>query len=471
MRVLLINPTWSKEVCFARINLGLAYIASSLEKNGHEVRILDQMVERLSSREVCERIQKINPEIIGFTCNTVQYGFVKEILEGILDFRQRNKTRIVIGGVHARIRPMECMNLPGVDFVVKREGEDTMVELLKYIEDRRKYSDIQGIFYRDEKNKCVESPNRPFLENLDELPFPSRRLFPKPYWLNSLGIYETTILATRGCPFNCVYCASPKLWGRRVRFRSAKNVVDEMEEILKEFPSISSFEFIDDTFTLDKEYVMNICDEMIKRKLKVSFQAETRVDFLTPEVITKMKRAGLYWIQLGLESGNLEVLRKVKKKINLEQVREAVKLAKSNAIYIELLCQVGLPGETKETAEQTIRFAQSLLPDSVCFQLTTPFPGTELCEKVEEWGTVTTYDYNKYLTILPPKFIPKDLTERELTEIKIRADKVASEVIRNFAKRTRFIRYRNFIKQIRNWRDAREIFIKAGKILKDVIFR
>jgi len=250
-----------------------------------------------------------------------------------------------------------------------------------------------------------------------------------------------------------------------------KNVVDEMEETLREFPNIGSFEFADDTFTLKKEYVMNICDEMIKRKLKVSFQAETRVDFLTPEVITKMKRAGLYWLQLGLESGNIEVLRKAKKRINLEQVREAVKLAKSNAIYIELLCQVGLPGETKETAEQTIRFAQSLLPDSVCFQLTTPFPGTELCEKVEEWGTVTTYDYNKYLTILPPKFIPKDLTERELTEIKIRADKVASEVIKNFAKRTRFIRYKNLIKQIRNWRDAREIFTKAGKLLKDIIFR
>ena len=471
IKVILINPAWSQEVCIPRINLGLAYVASSLESNGYEVEILDQMVERLSSEEVCERIQQISAEIIGFTCNTVQYGFVEETLKHLLNVKRKKRIKIIVGGVHARIRPMECMNLPGVDFVIKGEGENTIVELLQYIDDASKYRDVRGIFYRDEKDQIIETPDRPFLENLDELPFPSRRLFPKPHWLNSVGIYETTIQATRGCPFDCVYCASPKLWKRKVRFRSTKNVVDEMEEILKEFPDIKSFEFVDDTFTLKKEYVMSLCDEMLKRKLKVKFQAETRADFLTADTISKMKRAGLYWIQIGLESGNREVLRKAKKKIDLEQVKRAVRLVKSNRVYVELLCQVGLPGETKETAGQTIKFAQGLSPDSVCFQLTTPFPGSELCEQATRWGRVTTYNYNEYLTILPPKFIPQDMTEKELIEMKHYADKVAREIEVNFAKRTRFIRYKNRIKQIRSWKEAKEILLKALRLARSLVFQ
>jgi len=158
MKVVLINPAWSKDVCFPRINLGLAYVASSLEKDGHEVRILDQMVARLSAEQVCERIRQISPEIIGFTCNTSQYGFVKEILEHLLSIKQTRKIKIVMGGVHARIRPIECLNLPGVDVVIKGEGEGTMVELLKYIDDYHKYRDIKGLFYRDKKNKSNETP-------------------------------------------------------------------------------------------------------------------------------------------------------------------------------------------------------------------------------------------------------------------------------------------------------------------------
>lgn len=471
MKVVLINPAWNQEVCIPRINLGLAYIASSLKAKGYEVEILDQMVEGLSSKEVCERIQQISPGIMGFTCNTVQYGFVKETLKRLLNVKRKKRIKIIVGGVHATIRPMECINLPGVDFVIKGEGEAAMIELLQHIDDPHKYHAIKGILYRDEESHIVEAADRPFLENLDELPFPSRRLFPKPYWLNNIGIYETTIQATRGCPFDCVYCASPKLWKRKVRFRSTKNVVDEMEEVLKEFPDTKSFEFVDDTFTLKKEYVISLCDEMMKRKLNVKFQAGTRVDFLTANTISKMKRAGLYWIQLGLESGDPEILKKAKKQIDLEQVKKAVRLAKSNGIYVELLCQIGLPGETKGTAEQTIRFAQSLFPDSVCFQLTTPFPGSELCEKATEWGNITTYNYKEYLTVLPPKFIPKDMTEKELTEIKDYADKVASKVTMKFAKRTRFIRYKNRLRQVRSWKEAKEILIKALRLVKSLVFR
>jgi anaerobic magnesium-protoporphyrin IX monomethyl ester cyclase len=249
----------------------------------------------------------------------------------------------------------------------------------------KKLADIDGIAYRDKADGIRMTGERHLIENLDELPPPAKHLFPLSRYL-ALDVHAS-ILTGRGCPFNCIFCVGSKMGGRRVRYRNPKLIVDEVEQAVSS--GFTEINFEDD-------HLNALCDEIIARGLKFNWSAFSRVDTVNLEILRKMKQAGCTWLLYGVESGNQEILDTIKKKITLEKVRDAVRMAKEAGIDILASFIVGLPGESVETLKQSMQFAQGL-GTSFGFNVLSPFPGTEVREKAAEYGIeILTNDWTKY---------------------------------------------------------------------------
>jgi radical SAM superfamily enzyme YgiQ (UPF0313 family) len=294
----------------------------------------------------------------------------------------------VIGGPHVSFTPKETLQESlWIDIVVRGEGEITISEISL----GKELKDIDGIAFR-ENNEIVMTPPRQLIEDLDELPFPSRHLFPIPKYQAFGG--ECPLITGRGCPFNCIFCVGHKMVGKRGRFRNPKLVVDEMEKILSQ--GFGQINLVDDLFTLNYQHVYAVCDEIISRRLKFNWSIFSRVDTVDRELLTRMKEAGCFYTLYGVESGNQQILDTAKKKIALQKVREAVKLSQEVGISAFASFIIGLPGETGETLAQTVNFAKEL-NTPYGFHLLSPFPGTELREKAREYGIkILTNDWLKY---------------------------------------------------------------------------
>lgn len=366
--------------------MGLAYVAALLERQGVEVQVQDFLVEKYCREKLAHKIADFSPRIAGATSVTMNYPIASQILRDCKDIDPDIIT--VIGGPHVSFTAEETLReSPWIDVVVRGEGEYTMLDLAN----GKKFREIEGIAFR-ENDSIVLTPPRPWIENLDELPFPARHLFPLPRYL-ALG-NECGLISSRGCPFNCIFCVGHKMVGRRGRFRNPKLVVDEIEDILsKGFQVIN---IVDDLFTLNRRHVYAFCDEVEARNLKFGWTAFSRVDTVNREVLGRMKEAGCFFLCYGVESGNQQILDTAKKKITLEKTREAVKLAKEVGIKVLASFIIGLPGETAETLKQTVDFAKEL-ETSYGFHILAPFPGTELRERAEELGIrILTDDWLKY---------------------------------------------------------------------------
>jgi radical SAM superfamily enzyme YgiQ (UPF0313 family) len=366
--------------------MGLAYIAGVLEKEGNEIQVQDFLVEKYSPKKLERKIVGFSPQIVGINSVTMNYPIASNILRDCKQFDEGVIT--VIGGPHVSFTPKETLQeSPWIDIIVRGEGEITMSEISL----GKELKDINGIAFR-ENNEIVMTPPQRWIENLDELPFPARHLFPIPRYLAFGG--ECPLITGRGCPFNCIFCVGHKMVGRRGRFRNPKFIADEMEEILS--LGFSQINIVDDLLTLNHHHVYDICDEVMSRNLKFNWSAFSRVDTVDRELLTRMKEAGCFFILYGVESGNQQILDTVKKKITLQKVREAVKLSKEVGIVAFALFIIGLPGETGETLAQTVDFVKEL-NTPYGFHLLNPFPGTELREKAKEYGLkILTNDWLRY---------------------------------------------------------------------------
>jgi len=384
MRTLLINPPYP----FSEVPImpaGLAYIAGVLEQNGNEVGILDLLVSKYSTDKIKRKLEENQPDIVGVTSVTMNYPIASDILKYCKSVDKDITT--VIGGPHVTFRPVETLNeAPWIDIVVRGEGEQTMLDIVS----GKKLDDIEGIAFRSDGVRLTDE--RGLIENLDELLLPARHLFPlsRYHALDS----PCSLITGRGCPFNCIFCVGSKMGGRRARYRNPKLVVDEIEQGLA-----CGFEEVnleDDLFTLNHRHLHAICDEIIDRGLKFNWRAFSRVDTVNPEVFRKLKEAGCTYLCYGVESGNQQILDKVKKKITLQKVREGVRMAKDAGIHVQASFILGLPGESKQTLSQTIRFAQEL-ETFYGLHVLAPFPGTEVRENAEEYGIeILTNDWSKY---------------------------------------------------------------------------
>jgi radical SAM superfamily enzyme YgiQ (UPF0313 family) len=389
--------------------LGLGYLAAVLEKNQYQVDVIDCQVLKLSLEDFKSEISKRQPNIVGVTSSTLTY---KAALKLVKIAKEACPDCITIaGGPHVTFWDDKALEeCPELDIVVRKEGENTMLELVQRIEAEKIYNDVVGITCRKD-GKIIRNPDRQYIEDLDSLPFPARHLWP----MDRLREYEDILyLATsRGCVYWCEFCTTVRMHGRKYRIRSPKNVADELEFLHKTYGN-SKFTFCDDAFTVDQSRTVALCNEIQKRGLKIEWNCGTRVDMLTKDLLAKMKEAGCISVWFGVESGSQQVLDAMKKGITPELTMKVFSWVRELGLKPIPNVILGFPGETKESAWKTIKFVEKISPDEVGFyNVATPFPGTPMYDLVKEKGWLRVTDFDMYDTTKPifetPSLSMKDL--------------------------------------------------------------
>lgn len=367
--------------------LGLSYVAAALEKAGFKVEMLDNYLLRKSIDEVKEIVKRASPEIVGMTCSSASYPRCVETAKAIKEVLPSCK--IVVGGWHPSYVPESMLQHPEIDYVVVGEGERAMVELATCLTkgDEKAAAQVAGVAYRH-KGKIVQNAQS-FIKNLDELPFPARHLLPMHLYEKEIPYLKakpfTTMNIVRGCPFNCIYCETRRLWGQTCRGFSPPRVVDEIVH-LKETYGIRGIYFVGDNFTINKKRTMELCELIKKSKLDVEWVCDTRADMISRELLQAMKEAGCRTIWFGVESGSPRILEKINKGITIEQTVQAFKLCREAGIRIASSFIMGIPGETLEDIEMTYKFAKKLDPDWAQFNVYIAVPGSGLYDEVMQKG-------------------------------------------------------------------------------------
>ncbi len=398
-RITLVNPP-SPTGAVAHLPfalLGLGYLAAVLEKNHFEVDVIDCQVLKISFEEFKTELSKRQPDIVGMTATTLTYKSALTIAKISKELHPHAVT--VLGGPHVTFWDEKALQeCPELDIVVRREGENTVLELAQKVEANKSLHDIVGTTCR-KNGKIGRNPDRPYIEDLDALPFPARHLWP----MEKLREHEDILYlaASRGCVYWCEFCTTVRMHGRKYRMRSPKNVVDELEFLHRTY-NVTKFTFCDDAFTVDQARTEEICREIQNRNLRIEWNCGTRVDMLTRELLRKMKEAGCVSVWSGVESGSQQVLDAMKKGISPELTTQVFEWIREAGLKTVPNVILGFPSETKETAWQTIKFIEKISPDDVGFyNVATPFPGTPLYDTVIEKGWLRVTDFDKYDTTTP----------------------------------------------------------------------
>jgi radical SAM superfamily enzyme YgiQ (UPF0313 family) len=375
--------------------ISLAYLASIL-RDGHDVKVLDANVLGYSLDDVRRELKEFYPDVVGITSVTPSIYQADQVAKIAKDVREDCK--VVVGGPHATFLPDQTLKKCNfIDIIVRGEGEETIRELAEAL-DRGEWETVKGITFR-KGDKIVSNEPRSFIKDIDEIPFPSWDLLPMDKY-QFRGQRYASMLTSRGCPFNCSFCASSRLFGGFWRGRSPENVVEEIRIFHEKF-GIENIEFVDDTFTLDQKRAERICDEVVREGLDISWGASSRVDTLSRRLVGKMRKAGCRILFLGIESGCQKILDTVDKRITIEQARRAVKIVKEAGIQVLGSFIIGFLQDTIETINETIRFAKTLNLDYAEFSILTPYPGTPIYEHAKKNNLLITEDWSKYTGLEP----------------------------------------------------------------------
>ena len=392
--------------------LGLGYLAAVLEKNHYEVEVIDCQASRISYKQFKHELSKLQPTIVGVTSTTRLYKSALEIVKISKEVHPNCLT--IIGGPHVTFWDENALKeCPQLDVVVRKEGEHTLLELVQRVAEGNNYCDVIGATVRKGKD-FVRNPDRPYIEDLDELPFPARHLWDLESIRKAEDIFYLT--TSRGCVYWCEFCAAVRMFGRKYRMRSVKNVVDELEYLYKKYGA-TVFTFCDDAFTVDQARTEDMCNEIIKRGLKIKWNCGTRVDMITKELLLKMKNAGCVSVWFGVESGTQKVLDEMKKGISPEQTVRTIKWVMELGLKPVPNVLLGFPGETKVTAWKTIKFAEKVSPYNISFyNIATPYPGTPMYDHIitEGWLKITDFDLYDATT---PIFETPELSMNELADL------------------------------------------------------
>ncbi|MCW4000098.1 MAG: B12-binding domain-containing radical SAM protein [Candidatus Bathyarchaeota archaeon] len=393
--------------------LGIGYLAAVLEKNNYQVDVIDCQVLNLSMDEFRSEIAKRKPNIVGVTSSTLTYKTGLKLVKIAREVCPNCVT--IAGGAHVTFWDDHALEeCPELDIVVRREAEDTLLELVQRIEAGKDTSDVVGTTCR-KGGKIQRNPDRPYIEDLDSLPFPARHLWP----MEKFSQYEDVLYLamSRGCVYWCEFCCTVRMHGRKFRMRSAKNVADELEFLYKTYGK-TKFTFCDDAFTVDQQLVEDLCGEIHRRGLKIEWNCGSRVDLVTKELLKKMKDAGCVSFWFGAESGTQQVLDAMKKGITPELTEKVIGWVREVGLKPTPNVILGFPGETKESAWKTIKFIEKIAPDAVGFyNVATPFPGTPLYDQVKENGWLRVTDFDKYDTTRPIFETPQ-LSMKELGKLR-----------------------------------------------------
>jgi len=408
MRVFILNPPVLSGQGFVRegrceqrltsyqyvlLPVSLPSIAAVLREEGISVKILDGVAEQTPVALIKRALKKFQPDLLILNVSTVTFD--NDIKIARLIKKAFPKLKIAVMGVHVTSLPEESLSHGAIDYVVRGEPEETVKELALALKHKKPLARIKGISHKRGR-KYEHNEDRPFISDLDALPFPARDLVKNKLYLMSMSDKpHTVILTSRGCPNNCTFCTAHKYYGRVFRTRSAKSVADEMEEIEKKYKIFYATMWAD-TFTLIPSFVFELCAEIKKRGLKMKWMCNSRVNTITPDMLKAMKGAGCTGIAYGVESGNQEILNNVRKGTNLEQIERAFKLTKRAGIDSLAHVIFGLPGETKQTIKKTVAFIKKINPSYVQFYCAVPFPGTEFSRMAEKEGWLQTRDWSRF---------------------------------------------------------------------------
>ncbi|MBI5332222.1 MAG: cobalamin B12-binding domain-containing protein [Candidatus Aenigmarchaeota archaeon] len=516
MKILLIKPPldlFDFEVASIVPPLGLAYIAGFLEKNDYNVKILDTVVEDtepkhikdnlyhwgLSYEKINEFILKEKPDVVGIGCL-----FSSQFRNSMVVAKHAKEAGciVVVGGTHASANPEELLKSGYIDYVVLGEGEETVLELMKSIENKEelrsnssksrigKYHNkytflnnkksisdsaickIDGLAYKY-RGKIHVNQKTKYIKNIDTIPMPARHLLPMKKYLD-LGSGHgpsvmrtpcTSVITSRGCPFNCVFCSTHNVWGKTWRGRDAKKVVDEVEEIVKTY-GVKEVHFDDDNISLDRERMEQICNEIIKRGLKIKWCTPNGIALWTLDeaLLRLMKKSGCYKLSFGLESGDKETLKFIRKPLqNLGIVKEKVALVNSAGIWTQGFFIIGFPYESLSSVQNTVNFAVDVDLDFASFEIAAPLPGTDLYRIMRKENMVNEIDWED-IRLRHVEMKTKHFTTKELV-------KLQKQVYLGFFKR-RLFGYLNPIKTFKRLRriDSLDSLKFIAKIAKRVYY-
>ena len=420
-KVLLVNPNWHDTALakfFVFPPVGILYLAGYVESaNDAQVKIFDFQVE--TKNVICE-INEFKPEIVGITCQTPQFP---EMIRLVKEIKKRfPEITIVVGGSHPSVMPHEAASNPNIDVTVIGEGEITFSEIIKYKNGKMPLEDIKGIAYR-RGDKIVFTAPRPLIANLNDLAKPAIHLIDLMKYQFStevqVGSKTAFIATTRGCPFNCSFCANKDKYQKTYRIRS----IESLEEELDSFKAngIDSFYVIDDVFTLNKRALYSFCNLLQKNGYHFTWWAQTRADCIDMNMLRMMKKAGCLSLSFGIESGSDRLLNIVRKGVSTQQTRRAVTMTRQAGIIAKGNFILGLPQETRRDSLKTIWFALSLPLLRARFSLLVPYPGTELWSLACVEGQVkeTGQDWENFHPVwgysnLKPSYIPRGRYPEEL---------------------------------------------------------
>jgi anaerobic magnesium-protoporphyrin IX monomethyl ester cyclase len=364
--------------------LSLIYLASVLIQEGIEVKILDFLVTPYHPKKLKRELEEYQPQLVGVTCVTLNYLIARRMLKACKAFNPRIFT--VIGGPHVTFALEETLlQSPWIDAIVIGEGERTLVQLVRALEAGKGINHVPGIAFSD-GGLVVKTPPQAHIEDLDQLPLPARELLPMARY-RALGT-PCTVITSRGCPYSCIFCSGHRMFGPKVRFRSPEPVVDEIEKLQRDF-GLAKINIVDDTFTLNHHHAQAVCEEMLRRKLKIKWSVFARVDRINKELAQLMKRAGCEWVLFGIESADEEILKTIRKGTTVDEMRRAVKIAAEAGINVFNSFILGLPGESRETAQKSLAFGDELYHKygaKYGFHMLSPLPGTELYERANDYG-------------------------------------------------------------------------------------
>ena len=433
MKILFLNPPFLKKFSRSQRSpavtksgtlyfpMWLSYAAALADKKGYDIDLIDAPADGFDLEYVINRVRNFSPGLMVVDTSTPSiYNDVKvcERFKEVLP-----KFFILLVGTHVSALPEESLKLSNcVDAVAIGEYDYTVVEMAEVIRKKGDLGTVKGICYRKSK-EVICNERRPFIEDLDEIPFIStiyKRFLKIENYFNPNALYPmVTITTSRGCPFRCTFCVYPQtLMGRRFRLRSIENVVAEMEYIVENFPQAKAIFFEDDTLTVNKQRCIQLSETITKRGIKISWTANARVG-LDIEAMKKMKAAGCRSLCVGFESGSQLILDKMKKAIKLEEIYKFMDDAKKAGLLIHGCFMAGLPGETKKTLKETLKLAKKLKPDTVQFYPVMVYPGTEAYDWYKERKLISTDDFSKWLT---PKGLhntvirTKELSSEELVK-------------------------------------------------------
>jgi anaerobic magnesium-protoporphyrin IX monomethyl ester cyclase len=386
--------------------LGLGYIASYLREFGdHEIKIHDGLLQHSKLSDFARTLYSYSPTVVGISGQTTPS--IYDVYHTAKLVKHHDPTTlVVVGGAHVTFQDEQVLQeCPEIDVVVRGEGEVTMKVLLERYDLQQDYSDIPGTTIR-KGSTIIRNPDRPYISNLDDIPLPDYETLNLPKYFPR-GKRIAPMITSRGCPYQCTFCSSSRITGKRWRGRSPDNVMEEIN-LLRQRYGVEDITFIDDLFTFNHRRVRDICSRMNFDADDIGWTCSSRADILTrhPEMTDWLKKAGCHTLYIGAESGSQRILNRVKKGIRLSQIISAVKHAKNAGLETVLSFILGIPGETKEDIHSTIDFACRLDPDLVQFTICTPYPGTPMYDEAIEKNWLSVKDWSKFTVLEPIMDLP-----------------------------------------------------------------